>query len=238
MTDDAPKLPRRFYKTASVDECDDGFGVKLDERSLRTPGGALFAAPTRALAELCAGEWDAQDDFIVPASMPVSQLAFVTLDWTAKNRDQLCDYVIGFGETDLCCHRAEMPADLVAAQGKLWDPIVQWAGDAMAVALPVVTGIVAADVDPSTLEKLRGHAAALDDFHLTALSQTTGLAGSALIGFAFVRGELSPEQAFEASAFDNLWSLQRWGEDAEARTRLDNQRQEFEAIARYLKALQ
>ncbi|MEQ1492859.1 MAG: ATPase, partial [Terricaulis sp.] len=70
------------------------------------------------------------------------------------------------------------------------------------------------------------------------LSQSTGLAGSALIGLAFVRGELDAEQAFQAASFDNLWSLQRWGEDAEARARLDHHQAEFRAIARYLTALQ
>jgi chaperone required for assembly of F1-ATPase len=238
VTDDAPKLPRRFYQTASVAERDGGFGVALDARTLRTPGGAVFVAPTRALAELCAAEWDAQGEFIVPATMAISQLAFATLDWTAKNRDQLADYVKGFGETDLCCHRAETPADLVAAQAEVWDPVVGWAAETLDVALQVVTGIVAARVDDATLARLRQHALALDDFRLTALSQSTGLAGSALIGFAFVRGELSPEAAFEAAAFDNLWGLKRWGEDAEARTRLDGQRSEFEAIGRYLEALQ
>ncbi|MCX7359712.1 MAG: ATPase [Alphaproteobacteria bacterium] len=238
MTDDAPALPRRFYKTASLSERDGGSGVALDSRTLRTPGGAVFVAPTRALAELCAAEWEAQGDFIVPASMPISQLAFATLDWTAKNRDQLADYVKGFGETDLCCHRADFPVDLVAAQAAVWDPVVRWAAEELNVSLPVVTGIVAARVDEETIARLRAHASALDDFHLTALSQATGLAGSALIGFAFVRRALSPEAAFEAAAFDNLWSLKRWGEDEEARVRLDRQRAEFEAIARYLGALQ
>lgn len=238
MTDDAPKLPRRFYKAASLAERDGGFGVALDSRTLRTPGGAVFVAPTRALAELCAAEWDAQGEYIVPASMPISQLAFATLDWSAKNREQLADYVKGFGETDLCCHRADAPADLVAAQARVWDPIVRWAAETLDIRLPVVTGIVAARVDDGTLRKLREHALALDDFHLTALSQTTGLAGSALIGFALLRGELSPRAAFEAAAFDNLWSLKRWGEDGEARARLDRQHAEFEAIGRYLKALQ
>lgn len=235
---DAPVLPRRFYKTASIAARDGGYGVALDARTLRTPGGAVFVAPTQALAELCAAEWAAQGEFVVPASMPVSQLAFATLDWTAKNRDQLADYIKGFGETDLCCHRAEAPADLVAAQAAVWDPIVEWAANGLDVALPVVTGIVAARVDPAATRALRAQALALDDFHLTALSQATGLAGSVLIGFALVRGALGPEEAFAAAAFDNLWSLQRWGEDAEARARLDRQHAEFGSIGRYLRALQ
>lgn len=236
MTDAVP-LPRRFYKTTSVAERDGGFGVALDARTLRTPGGAVFVAPTRALAQLCADEWEAQGDFIVPASMPASQLAFATFDATAKTREQLYDYVAGFGETDLCCHRAEGPADLAAEQAKHWDPIVRWADRSLDVKLPVVEGIIAAQVEEGALQRIRALAAELDDFRLTALSQSTGLAGSVLIGFAFTRGQLTPQQAFEASALDYLWSLEKWGEDAEARARLDRQRAEWSAIARYLEAL-
>lgn len=237
MTDAVP-LPRRFYKSASVAERDGGFGVALDTRTLRTPGGAVFVAPTRALAQLCADEWDAQGEFIFPASMPVSQLAFATFDATAKTRDQLYDYVAGFGETDLCCHRAEAPADLAAEQASHWDPIVSWADSSLGVKLPVVEGIIAARVDEQALQRIRALAAELDDFCLTALCQATGLAGSVLIGLAFTRGRLTPQQAFEAAALDNLYSLAKWGEDAEARARLDRQRAEWGAIARYLEALQ
>lgn len=230
-------LPRRFYKQATVTEADGGFGVALDARTLRTPGGAVFVAPTRALAQLCANEWAAQGEHIAPSTMPISQFAFATIDWTAKSRDDLVKYVVSFAETDLCCHRAEGPVELVALQAERWDPLVAWGADDLGVALPVVTGIMAAPVDAASLEALRERARDLEDFKLTALAQTAGLAGSALIAFALVYGWVTPEQAFEAAALDNLWSLEKWGEDAEGRARLDRQQSELEALARYLAAL-
>jgi chaperone required for assembly of F1-ATPase len=84
---------------------------------------------------------------------------------------------------------------------------------------------------------IRTRAAAHDDFALTALSQATGLSGSMLIGFALLQGELSAQQAFEAAALDELWSLERWGEDAEARARLDRMCAEFDALAAFIAAL-
>ncbi len=234
---DAPALPRRFYETATVVENGDRYGVALDARTLRTPGGAVFVSPTRALAQLCADEWMAQGEHIAPASMPVSQLAFASIDWTPKSRDQLADYVTAFGETDLCCHRAESPADLRNKQAEHWDPIVTWAGEALGLKLPVVPGIIAARVDAETLASLREHVLALDDFPMTALSQATGLAGSVLIGFALLRGKLTADEAFQAAALDNLWGLGKWGEDDEARVRLIGQHAEFRAIASYIEAL-
>lgn len=234
---EAPSLARRFYKAATVVEGDGGFGVALDTRTLRTPGGTVFIAPTRALASLCAEEWAAQGDYISPPTMPSSQMAFATLDWTSNSRDKVCDYIVGFGETDLCCHRAETPDDLAARQAELWDPLVAWGATELGVALPVVSSVIAARVEAEKLRTLRAHAEALDDFRLTALSQATGLAGSVLIGFAVTRGAWGADEAFEAAALDNLWSLEKWGEDGEARARLDRQRAEFHAIGRYLKAL-
>jgi chaperone required for assembly of F1-ATPase len=234
---DASALARRFYKETSVADLGEGFGVKLDARTLKTPGGLTFVAPTRTLAELCAREWDAQREHIHPASMPISQFAFATLDWTAKKRADLTRYVSAFGETDLCCHRAESPSELVERQSRLWDPIVAWADEALGVRLPVVAGVIAAPVEPEVLQTIEARAAAYDDFRLTALAQTTGLAGSVLIGFAVLEGRLTAQQAFEAAALDNLWSLEKWGEDAEGRARLDRQRAEFEALERFIGAL-
>lgn len=234
---DAPAPPRRFYKTASVRESPEGVRVVLDDRTLRTPGGAIFVPPTRALAQLCADEWSAQGEHIVPATMPISQFAFAAFDWTAKSRDQIAQYVAQFGQTDLCCHRAASPPELAARQAAAWDPLVQWGEEALGVRLPVVTGIMAARVGEEALARLRADAEALDDFRLTALGQAAGLAGSALIAFALIRGRLQAVEAFEVAALDNLWSLEKWGEDAEARARLDRQRTEFEALGRFLAAL-
>lgn len=227
-------IARRFYKRAAVTPV---HGVTLDERTLRTPGGAAFAAPTAALAQAIAAEWNAQGDHIVPASMPLTQLAFAAIDWTVKSRDQLAQYVAAYAETDLCCHRADAPAALIARQAAVWDPLVAWAADAHGLTLPVVTGVIAADVDPLMRDRLAAHALSLDDFRLTALAQATGLAGSALIALALHGRRIDAETAYQAAALDTLWSLEHWGEDAEARAKLDTQRAEFDNIARFLATL-
>lgn len=226
---------RRFWKHATL--ADDAAGVMLDERRLRTPRGAVFAAPTRALAEAIAAEWNAQGDLIVPSSMPLSQLAFAAIDHTPARRDELAAYIAKFGETDLVCHRAEAPASLVARQTMLWNPLVAWSAQDLGVVLPVVTGVLPAAHDPEALETLRAHAAACDDFQLTALAQAAGAAGSAVVALAMLHGRLTGETAFAAAALDDLWSLENWGEDAEARARLDSLRAEFENVSRFITLL-
>lgn len=228
---------RRFYKTAQAVLRDTGFAVALDQRMLKTPKGAPFAAPTRALADAIAEEWSAQTEKIIPATMPITHLSFAAIDWTAPSREQRAQYVASFGQTDLCCHRAGAPADLVARQSQIWGPLIDWGREALGVNLPVVEGVVAATIAPGELSKLKAHAEALDDFSLTALSQAAGLAGSALIAFALLRGRLSGEDAAIAATLDDEFALQRWGEDAEARARLDAVRTEFDALGRFVRAL-
>jgi chaperone required for assembly of F1-ATPase len=228
---------RRFYTSAATAEEGDAFIVRLDQRTLRTPSGKPLHLPTRALAELIAAEWDAQGERITPASMPVTQLAFAAIDWTAQSRPQLIDYVAKYAETDLVCHRAESPPPLVARQAETWDALVQWAGETCTLRLPVVAGVIAAPPDEASLARLRDIAADLDDFRLTALAQAAGLSGSAVVALALLRGRLDGEAAFAAAALDELWSLENWGEDAEARARLDRQRAEWRALQRFVASL-
>ena len=109
---------------------------------------------TLATLEAMAAEWAGQSEFIIPASMPLTQLAFAAVDHTPDRRDTLIAYIAKFGETDLVCHRAASPAPLVARQSTLWDPMIVWAAHDLGVVLPVVTGVVAAVVPAESTETL------------------------------------------------------------------------------------
>lgn len=231
------QTPRRFYKTVSVGEDNGAFTVVLDTRQLKTPGGAPFRTPTQRLAEAIAAEWQAQSEYIAPASMPLTQLAFAATDVTPTRRDELARAIAQYAETDLVCHRAETPAALVARQAATWDPIVDWAQTRFHFRPAVVSGLIAAPVSPQNRTEIEWEVDDLDAFRCTALAQAVTLAGSVLIGFALLEGRLDAETAFAAAALDDLWNLENWGEDLEARARLDRQCAEFDNIARFIAAL-
>ncbi len=48
---------------------DDGYGVRLDHRSLRTPLRKVFCVPSQSLAMAVAQEWRTQSSTIEPALM-------------------------------------------------------------------------------------------------------------------------------------------------------------------------
>jgi len=228
---------KRFYKSASVIEAEAGFGVALDARRLRTPGGALFVAPTPALGEAIAAEWDAQGPQIAPATMRITQLAFAAIDRPAGDRAALCAHVAAYAETDLVRHRADKPDKLVARQAKLWDPLIVWARETLALDAPVVTGVLPADETAPAALRAAALANALDDYALTGLAHAVGCAGSAVIGLALQRQRLDAREAFEAACLDDLFSLETWGDDEPARARLEALYLEFLALQRYFAAL-
>lgn len=228
---------RRFYAKAEAVEIEGGFGVALDGRALRTPGKLPLVAPTRALAELCAAEWDAQADEIRPATMPVSRLANVAVERTPLARDAIVANIAQYAETDLLCHRADHPARLVERQAAAWNPLLDWAADALGVRLYPSTGILIDPRNPQAVPGIQALAAARDDFTLTGLAHATGLAGSCILGFALERGRISGAEAAGLASLDEDWSLETWGEDAEARARLAAQAAEFSALEAFFSAL-
>lgn len=67
-------FPKRFYKAVAVVERDGQFAVELDGKRVKTPARQDLLLPNRALAQMIADEFAAQDKDIVPARMPALPL--------------------------------------------------------------------------------------------------------------------------------------------------------------------
>src|ERR1041385_3868489 len=100
---------RRVYQRVTVRAVDGGWGVALNERMLRTPGGGELVLPSEALAAAIAAEGEAQQDEIRPATMPLYRLAATAIDRTAPRRDLVIRDTANYAATDLVCYRAEQP---------------------------------------------------------------------------------------------------------------------------------
>jgi chaperone required for assembly of F1-ATPase len=228
---------KRFYSAAEARPTDTGFAVSLDGREVRTPGKAPLQLPTRALAEALAAEWARQGETILPETMPLTRLANVAIDRAPHTRAELAAHVAKYGETDLLCHRADRPESLVQRQNAAWDPLLDWAHEALGVSLVSAEGVLALNQPAESLARLKAEAEAMDDFVLTGLAHAAGLAGSAVIAFALARGRLDGPAAFTAAHLDDLFQLETWGEDEEARARLTGLEAEFAALEIWFRAL-
>src|SRR5215470_9105322 len=172
-----PQLRRRFYGHAGVEDADGAFRVVLDGRTVMTPARRELAAPTRALAEMLAAEWEAQREVIDPATMPLTRLANSIIDGVADAAPAVAAEIEKYLGSDLVCYRAAAPSGLVARQAAAWDPVLAWARAARA-------------------------ALTSDIWRLGALHAITTLTGSALIALAFAAGALSLDEAWAAAHVD------------------------------------
>ncbi|MDX1574835.1 MAG: ATP12 family protein [Kiloniellales bacterium] len=210
---------KRFFKEARAAAREGGYGVQLDGRDIRTPGKAALVLPSAGLAEAVAGEWAAQGARIEPATMPLMSLACTAIDQVAPNRGAVIGELVGYGESDLLCYRAEHPEALVARQAEIWQPLLDWAARNLDAPLRVTCGIRYQPQPEDALAALRRNVEALDDFPLTALDCATRASGSLVIALALHRGRLDAEAAFEAAELDATFQIELWGEDPEATRR-------------------
>jgi chaperone required for assembly of F1-ATPase len=137
-----PILRKRFYERASTAPEGPLYAVRLDDKPVRTPAGRLLAAPTLALAQALAAEWEAQRDLIDPAKMPLTRLANSIIDGVSERSAPVAEEVARYLASDLICYRAGSPRGLVERQALHWDPIVEWARDALGARMLLAEGVV------------------------------------------------------------------------------------------------
>lgn len=231
-------MTKRFYKqAAAVDAEGGGYGVALDGRPIRTPGGAPLTVSNAALAEAIAVEWTAQEDEIHPPTMPMMRLAATAIDRIGRERATIVDQIAAYGGSDLLCYRADSPAPLVERQAQLWQPLLDWVAEAHGARLTVTHDITHVAQDPAALEPLRAAVEALDDYRLAAVSLLTPICGSLVIALAVEAGHIDATQATAASLLDEDWQIEKWGHDDEAAERRENVAREIADAVRFLELL-
>lgn len=235
-----PQLRRRFYKRAQVDDALDearsgerSFAVRLDGRAVRTPARRVLQVPVRALAEALAAEWNAQEEVIDPAKMPLTRLANSIIDGVATAPDAVAAEIEKYLASDLIVYRATSPQGLVERQAHAWNPLFDWARESLGADFVIAQGVTFV-AQPAAALAVAGAAIPRDPWLLGALSAVTTLTGSALIGLALLSGRLSAEEAWAAAHVDEDWNMERWGRDPIALERRAGQLAELQAAAQLL----
>ncbi|WP_375462831.1 ATP12 family chaperone protein [uncultured Methylobacterium sp.] len=227
-----PVLPKRFYRETGFREGEGGFRLTLDGRPANTPARNPLAVPSRVLAERLAAEWAAQGANIDPSAMPLTRLINTAVDGVAPRMGAVAEDLWPYAGTDLVAYRAASPERLVAAQAAAWDPVLDWAREALGARLILSEGVIHVEQPEATVAALRRAVSAIDDpFRLAALHTLTTLSGSLLIALAVLRGRLTADEAWDAAHVDETYQAAVWGADADAEARLAHRRREFEAAA-------
>ncbi|EBA18329.1 hypothetical protein RSK20926_11439 [Roseobacter sp. SK209-2-6] len=207
---------KRFWKEVSVVEEGDGFAITLDGRKVKTPAKAALVVPSRAMAEAIAAEWDAQEEGINPETMPCTKSANAAIDKVANQHEEVANMLADYGDSDLLCYRAEAPQELVMRQNETWDPILDWAENALNARLEPRSGLMHQPQKPEALAKLRASVHAMTPFQLAAFHDLVSMSGSLVLGFAAAKDCRSPEEIWRISRLDEAWQEEQWGVDEEA----------------------
>jgi chaperone required for assembly of F1-ATPase len=233
-----PPLPKRFHKEAKAVERDGAWVLELDGKTARTPAKNLLAAPNRAIGDALAAEWNALGEFVDPAQMPLTRLLNVAIDRVAVESEAVAADIAKYAGSDLVCYRAAEPEGLVEAQTAAWDPVLDWARDALGARFSLSEGVRHVAQPEASLAAVRAEVDRVPrPFGLAALATVTALTGSVLIALMLARGAIAPDAAWDAAHVDETWNAQTWGEDTDAKKRLASRRLEFDAAVRVLGAL-
>jgi chaperone required for assembly of F1-ATPase len=228
-----PVLPRRFYAQAVAGEQADAYVVRLDGKAVRTPARRILTAPTLALVQAIAAEWQAQREAIDPATMPLTRLANAIIDDVADHAGPVADEIAKYAASDLLFYRAATPSALVERQRRHWDPILAWAAEVLGARFAIREGVIHVAQPGPALAAIR---AAIPDepWSLGALHAATTLMGSALLALALAHRRLAVEEAWQAAHVDEDWNMERWGRDALALERRAMRFAELNAAASVL----
>lgn len=228
---------RRFYRTVAVAPAGEGFHLELDDRVLRSPAGQELRLPARPLAEAIAEEWRAQGDKILPASMPLMQIAATAVDRVAPAPAEAVAAVVGYAGTDLLCYRAEAPAALVDRQQRLWQPLLDWAALHLDASFVVTAGVMHRPQPAAALAAVQSAVGSFDPFRLAAVALLTAATGSVVLALAVETGRIDPETAAALAELDEGFQAEQWGDDPEARQRREAVGAEILAAGRFLALL-
>jgi chaperone required for assembly of F1-ATPase len=225
---------KRFWRDAAMVEGPDGFGIELDGKPVRVPGGARLVCRGAVLARAIAAEWDEAAAEFSLESLRLTRLAATAQERIAADPGPVALALARYAETDLLCYRAAAPVALVERQQRDWQPWLDWSAERLGARLAVTTGVRHLAQSPAALATLAGVVAACDPATLAGLGVLVPALGSLILGLAVTHGALAAPVAFRLSVLDELFQAEQWGEDAEAVTRRAEMAEDVALAARFI----
>lgn len=229
---------KRFWDEVSVEATDAGYAIKLDGRGLKTPAKADLLIPCRPLADKVAAEWAAVEGEVDPTPMRYTRAANAAVDKVAVQHSAVADMLAAYGATDLLCYRAGDPEELVARQMETWDPLLDWAAEALGARLVPTQGVVPIEQDAAAFKALSQKVHDQTAFELTAFHDLVTISGSLIIGLAVTQRRIDATFGWTASRIDETFQEEQWGEDEEATALAASKRQDFMTAAEIYALLQ
>ena len=234
------KFPIKKVTLETVcDREDSAYVIRLDLELLRTPAQNPIWISNLPLAEAVQQEWLAQKTKIDFATMPMTCFLFALTDRIVPHHlyhiKNLADKI----HTDSLLFPASHPDSLLKRQQQEWQPKISFVEEKLAISLVRNFGLIMTPQDLAVGAKIyhwieqqyRANPAAL-----LVAKQLTELSDSIILSMNFIEGQVQTVPELMASAYlHEVYQLDRWGEDGEARARLEALALEFSHLVIFWK---
>jgi len=229
---------KRFWEAAlAVPRLEGGYGVVLDGRPLRLPGGSILSTENRPLAEAIADEWHkaggTKGGEMRQEDVPLTRILAAAQERIAPDPKPMVEGITKYGETDLLCYRAQ-DQRLAARQADAWQPVLEWAAQKLDAPLNITQGLMPVPQPQASLAALQGAVARHDAAGLAALGVAVPALGSLVLGLALSLGRLDAEEAHRLAILDELYQEEFWGSDAETAARRAERLAEVRLAKRFM----
>jgi chaperone required for assembly of F1-ATPase len=229
---------KRFWEAAlAVPRLEGGYGVVLDGRPLRLPGGSILGTENRPLAEAIADEWHkaggTKGGEMRQEDVPLTRILAAAQERIAPDPKPMVEGITRYGETDLLCYRAQ-DQRLAARQADAWQPVLEWAAQELDAPLKITQGLMPVPQPQESLAALQGAVARHDAAGLAALGVAVPALGSLVLGLALSLGRLDAEEAHRLAILDELYQEEFWGSDAETAARRAERLAEVRLAKRFM----
>ncbi len=226
---------KRFWKEVALAATENGWGIALDGRALKTPARADLVVPSAALGEAIASEWRECGEEIDPRAMPLTGLANAAVDHAP--RPAFAADLGQYAEGDLLCYRADHPPALIGSQAAAWDPLLALAKTRYSVDFIVTSGIVHVPQPAPTIARLTAALTVASPFQRAALSPLITIGGSLITALLLLDRAIDLQTAWDGVSLDERWQIEQWGADHEAVASLASRERDFAAAAHFLRLL-
>lgn len=206
---------RVFWEEVEVIPLENGFGITLDSKLVKTPKQYTLKVPTKSLALGIEKEFLSQHEVINPNTMEFTRLANTAIDQVTPHRERIVHSLTEYAHTDLLYHFAPEPQELTEIQEKNWKPLIQWIESTLGVSINSGYGIMPIHQHPETIEVFQGELKKMNNFLLTSFSDIVPLLGSLILGLALLRGLKTVEETWHLSRIDTDYQSTKWGKDHE-----------------------
>lgn len=228
--------PKRFWKEVAFAAVSGGFAVSLDKRAVKTPKGEVLTLPNPAVAALVAREWEAVEDYVDYAAMPLTRLGFAAVDHLCDPEGAVAE-ASRYAETDLVAYPSDYPQALIEREAAAWEPVIGWLKAELGLEIVQNRSIMHRPQPEATVAGIGALVAAAAPYERAGLMAATPLLGSVVLAIALWKGHLSGEAAFEASRVGEAFQVETWGDDAEARQRAESHKADVISLEAWFKAL-